>query len=58
MKRLVVAFAFAVSAAAIAAPALSGAASTVRHPAKTHVQLKAHEHHCPLSGTSGTSADL
>jgi hypothetical protein len=58
MKRLVAAFAFAVASAAIAAPALSGASATVRHPAKTHVQLHIQEHHCPLSGTSGTSADL
>jgi hypothetical protein len=58
MKRLVAAFVFAVASAAVAAPALSGASATVRHPAKMHVQLHIQEHHCPLSGTSGTSADL
>jgi hemoglobin-like flavoprotein len=58
MKRVVTAFAFAVAAAAVAAPALSGTSSTVRQPAKTHVQLHVQEHHCPLAGTGGTSADL
>jgi hypothetical protein len=58
MKRLVAAFVFAMASAAIAAPALSGASATVRHPAKTHVQLHIQEHHCPFSGTTGSSADL
>jgi hypothetical protein len=57
MKRLLAAFVFAVAAAAFAAPALSGSSATVRHPAKTHVQLHTQEHHCPFAGT-GTAADL
>jgi hypothetical protein len=57
MKRFVTAFALAVAAAALAAPAVSSASGTVRHPAKKQPQVRIHEN-CPFSNSSGSSADL
>jgi hypothetical protein len=57
MKRFVTAFALAVAAAALAAPAVSSASGTVRHPAKKQPQVRIHEN-CPFSNSSASSADL
>ena len=62
MKRLVVAFALAVAAAALAAPAVSSSAGKTTHPAKhplkTHTFLRAHDGPCPFASQSGSAADL
>ena len=52
MKRLVVAFVFAVAAAGLAAPAVSSSAGTTTHPAKVHAKLhvlRAHDGPCPFA---------
>ena len=61
MKRLVVAFALAVAAAALAAPAVSSSAGKTTHPAKrttkSHLFLRAHDGPCPFASQSN-AADL
>jgi hypothetical protein len=60
MKRLVVAFAFAVAAAALAAPAVSSSAGKTTHPAKQQTKLhvlRAHDGPCPFA-SQNAAADL
>ena len=61
MKRLVVAFALAVAAAALAAPAVSSSAGKTTHPAKSNIRthiLRAHDGPCPFASQSGSAANL
>jgi hypothetical protein len=55
MKRIVTAFALAVAAAALAAPAVSSASGTVRHPAKKQPQVRVHEN-CPFAQSESAAA--
>jgi len=60
MKRLVVAFALAVAAAALAAPAVSSSAGKTTRPAKRTTQfhvVRGHDGPCPFAAQNA-AADL